>query len=133
MTISHNTIVCLRLKDRTKNPSALCSTWLGSSFILISCPLLYVLDASHRQHVEYDVTIFWFLEARKSIMNDSSSRGPLNARIRGALSLASFLGTGVASPSVRFPSYINTTSLVSFHHFNLADFSRENPSPLLPI
>ena len=81
----------------------------------------------------YDLTIFWFLEAREPIMNDSSSRGPLNARICGALSLASFLGTGVASPSVRFPSYIYTMPIFSFLYFNLADFSRENPSPLLPI
>ena len=65
----------------------------------------------------YDLTIFWFLEARKPIMNDSSSRWPLNARIRGALSLASFLGTGVASPSVRLPSiYISCP----FSHFSIS-------------
>ena len=65
--------------------------------------------------------------------NDSSILELLNARSRGTQSLASFLSTGVASLSVRFPSCINTTPLASFHHFNLADFSRENPSPLLSI
>jgi len=66
-------------------------------------------------------------------MNDSSIFELLNARSRGIHSLASFLGAGVASSSVRFLSCINTTPLHSFHHFNLAGFSRENPSPLLPI
>ena len=64
-------------------------------------------------------------------MNDSSSREPFNARIRGALLLASLLGKGVASPSVHFSFYIYIMSFSSFLYFNLADFSGENPSPLL--
>lgn len=70
---------------------------------------------------------------KKPNMNDSSIFELLNARSHGTQPLASFLGTGVASSSVRFLSCINTTPFASFHHFNLADFSRENPSPLLPI
>ena len=66
-------------------------------------------------------------------MNDSSSRKSFNVRIRGALLLASFLGKGIASPSVHFSSYIYITSFSSFLYFNLADFSRENLSPLLLI
>ena len=81
----------------------------------------------------YDLTIFWFIGARKPFMNDSSSSESFNARIRGALLLASFLDKCVASPSVHFSSYIDITPFSSFLYFNLADFSRENSSPLLLI
>ena len=66
----------------------------------------------------YDLTIFWFIGARKPFMNDSSSRESFNARIRGALLLASFLGKGVASPSVHFSFYIYISC--PFPHFSIS-------------
>ena len=59
-------------------------------------------------------------------MNASSSRELFNARLRGERSLASFLGTDVASHSVRFLFLYKYRTLLHFVIFSFADlFTRE--------